>query len=71
MAITRSAKVGRKVFLLGLFDREVRRGGRRCLGALACAPGRIFAPIYLLVLAIEQPLELIDEGATSATIASI
>ncbi len=60
VAITRSAKVGRKVFLLGLFDREVRRAGRRYLGALACAPGRIFAPIYLLVLAIEQPLELID-----------
>lgn len=60
VAITRTAKVGRKVFLLGALDPEVRAAFGRFLRISTARPWQAFDPVYLLVLAIEQPLELID-----------
>ena len=60
VAITRQAKVGRKVFLLGAIDPAVRAAFGRFLRIVGARPWQAFDPVYLMVLAIEQPLELID-----------
>lgn len=63
VAIPKRTKVGRKVFLLGMFDAEVRRALGRYLRAAARRPGRLADRIYLQTIALEQPLEIIDGEA--------
>ncbi len=60
VAITRSGRVGRKVFLLAAIDRSARAALGRFLHASARRPWRAFSPVFLQPIAIEQPLELVD-----------
>jgi len=60
VAITKTAKVGRKVFLFAAMDPALKRAFCRFLRVLFTRPWQVFDPVYLLVIAIEQPLELID-----------
>jgi hypothetical protein len=62
-ALTKRTKVGRKVFALAAFDREVRRALRRYLRSSVARPWRAFDPIYIQSIALEQPLEIIDGEA--------
>jgi hypothetical protein len=60
VAITKTAKVGRKVFLFAAMDPALKKAFGRFLRVLFTRPWQVFDPVYLLVIAIEQPLELID-----------
>jgi hypothetical protein len=60
VAITKTAQVGRAVFLLAALDPAVARAFRRFVRVLFTRPWRALERIYLQVIAIEQPLELID-----------
>jgi hypothetical protein len=63
VAITRTAKVGRKIFLFAAFDPAVRQAFGRFARVLTARPWQAFDPVYLQVLAIEQPLEIINGEA--------
>jgi hypothetical protein len=60
----RRPQVGRKVFLLSLFDPAVKRSFGRFLKASFKNPAAFFEKIYTQPLALEQPIELI-EGETN------
>jgi hypothetical protein len=60
VSITKKTKVGRKVFLLAALDPVVRKALSRFLKVLFLRPWHVFERIYILPIAIEQPLELID-----------
>jgi hypothetical protein len=52
--------VGKKLFLLSLFDPEVKKIFARFLRLSLKNPARLFDRIYAQPIALEQPLELID-----------
>jgi len=54
------SQVGRKIFLLSLFDPEVRKLFARFIKLSIKNPARLFDKIYAQPIALEQPLELID-----------
>lgn len=59
-AFSKTSKVGGKIFMLSLFDREVRRAFTHFLKSLLKNPTRFFDAIYTQPIALEQPFELID-----------
>jgi hypothetical protein len=59
-AKTRGARIGRKIFALSVFDREVRKAFVHFVGAAIAAPRRLFEPVYLQCINIQQPNEIID-----------
>jgi hypothetical protein len=60
MTIVNRTKVGRKVFLLSALDPSLGKALARFLKIVFVRPWRAFDRIYILPIAIEQPLELID-----------
>jgi len=60
VSITKKTKVGRKIFLLAALDPAVRRALSQFVKVLISRPWHAFEKIYILPIAIEQPLELID-----------
>jgi hypothetical protein len=60
VSITKKTKVGRKIFLLAALDPAVRRALSQFVKVLISRPLHAFEKIYILPIAIEQPLELID-----------
>lgn len=63
-AKTRDARVGKRIFALSVFDREVRKAFVRFVRAAIAAPRRLFEPVYLQCINIQQPNEII-EGETN------
>jgi organic radical activating enzyme len=59
-AYSKSSKVGRKVFILSIVDREIRKAFIRYLKAALKNPLQLFLPIYSLPIILEQPLEIIN-----------
>ena len=59
-AFSKSSKVGKKIFLLALFDKEIKRSLGHYLRQSLKNPARLFSRIYTLPIALEQPIELID-----------
>jgi hypothetical protein len=53
------ARVGFKVFALSLFDREIRKAFSRFVREFARDPARLFQPVYLQSINIQQPGEII------------
>jgi hypothetical protein len=53
-------RVGKKIFALSLVDREVRKALARFAAAAMKNPGRLFEPVYLQCINIQQPNEIID-----------
>ena len=60
-AFLSSAKVGKKVFLASMFDREVRKSFRRFLKACVHNPLRLFQGVYVQSIHFQQPNE-VDDG---------
>jgi len=60
VAITKTAKVGRRIFLLAALDPVVGKAFARFLRVLFVRPWQAFDRVYIQPIAIEQPLELID-----------
>ena len=58
-AKTRNPRVGKMIFIFSVFDREVRKALGRFVRAAAKAPRRLFEPIYLQSINIQQPNEII------------
>ena len=56
----KKTKVGRKVFALSLFDKEIKKAFGNYLKAILKNPARLFSRIYSQSLAIQQPIEIID-----------
>ena len=54
------SKVGKKIFALSLFDRELRKAFLRFAGAALKDPRRLFEPIFLQCINIQQPNEILD-----------
>jgi hypothetical protein len=53
-------RVGKKIFALALIDREVRKAFGRFVGAAVKNPARLFEPVFLQCINIQQPNEIID-----------
>jgi hypothetical protein len=53
-------KVGKKVFLLSLIDREVRKAFTTFLKSCAKHPSRLFDNIYVQAINLQQPNEIVD-----------
>lgn len=53
-------RVGKKVFALSLFDRESRKALFRFVGKAARAPRRLFEPVFLSCINVQQPNELLE-----------
>ena len=56
----KNPKIGRKVFFLSLFDKEIKRAFLRYLGASLRNPARLFDKIYIQCINIQQPNEMLD-----------
>jgi len=52
--------VGKMVFFMALFDREIRKTVRSYLRAITKNPSRLFEKIFIQSLVIQQPFEVID-----------
>jgi pyruvate-formate lyase-activating enzyme len=59
-AFLRKTRVGRKLFLLGIFDPDVRRAARRYLGATARDLRHGLEGIYTQSISLQQPNEILD-----------
>lgn len=57
---TKNQKVGRKVFALSFFDKEVRKTFRNYLKSIIKNPLDLFRRIYAQSIMLQQPIELID-----------
>jgi hypothetical protein len=55
----RSARIGRKVFLLAAVDPVVRRAFKRFVRASLRKPGRALEPVWMQTIAIQQPAEML------------
>jgi hypothetical protein len=53
-------RIGKGIFLLAGFDREVRRAFFRYLRAGLGNPARLFDPLYIQCINIQQPNEILD-----------
>jgi hypothetical protein len=53
-------KIGKKIFLLSGLDRDVRKTFFRYLGAGLKNPARLFDPLYIQCINIQQPNEILD-----------
>jgi len=53
-------RIGKGLFLLAGFDREVRRAFLRYLGTGLRRPARLFDPLYIQCINIQQPNEILD-----------
>ena len=60
-AFTENPKAGKKLFLMSLFDREVRKTFLQYLKASSKNPVRLFDKIYLQSIHLQQPIEIIGE----------
>ncbi len=56
----KNPKVGRKIFFLFPFDKEIRRSFLRYLSASLRNPVRLFDKIYIQCVNIQQPNEMLD-----------
>lgn len=55
-------RVGRKVFLLGIFDRAIRKAGWTWLKSVLCRPWRLFGSIYIQGIGIVQAPDILPDG---------
>ncbi len=60
----RSHRVGRAVFLAGLFDEKVRQAWRTYVQAVARRPVLLFSPVYTQTIGIVQAPDLLPDGRT-------
>jgi hypothetical protein len=58
----RSNRVGRKVFLTGLFDEPVRRAWREYVRTVVRKPLLLFSPVYMQSIGIVQAPDLLPDG---------
>lgn len=59
----RQAKVGRKLFLMALVDRNVGKAAARFVRSVFKDPRRLFAGIYVQSISLQQPNEMLDGEA--------
>ena len=62
-AFAKNSKVGKKVFLLALFDREVKRAFLNFIRSIFINPQRLFSRIYLQSISLQQPNEYLEGEA--------
>jgi hypothetical protein len=55
-----NSRVGKRIFILGLFDREIRKALRRFTGAVSRNPALLVKPVFVQCINIQQPNEIID-----------
>lgn len=60
MSFGLQANVGKKVFLLSLFDRQVGKAFSKFLKTCFVNPGYLFKKVYIQSLILQQPIEFID-----------
>jgi len=60
-ASLKSPRIGKKIFLLSVFDRNIRRALGNFLKACCRNPARIFDRIYVQCINLQQPREFIRE----------
>ncbi len=53
-------RIGKKIFLLAGLDREVRKALFSYLGTALRSPARLFDPVYIQCINIQQPNEILD-----------
>lgn len=58
----RSTRAGRLSFLLGAFDRSVRRAAARYAGALLRHPGRLLERVHVQAISAVQPVDIMPTG---------
>jgi len=56
----KSPKAGRKLFIMSLFDRDIRKAARKYLAACIRNPLRLFQSIYVQSIHFQQPNEVIN-----------
>jgi len=59
----RNPKAGKKIFLLSLFDPEIRKAFMNYLNAVLKNPFRVFDRIYVQSISLQQPNEYLNGGA--------
>jgi hypothetical protein len=59
----KNQNIGKKIFLLSLFDKETRKSFRRYLKTCARNPVRIFDKIFIQSVSLQQPNEYLENGA--------
>ncbi len=59
-AYAENPRAGKKIFLMSVFDREVRKTFARYLKASIKNPIRLFDRIYLQSIHLQQPIEMLD-----------
>jgi hypothetical protein len=57
-----NAKVGAKIFLLGLIDKEVRKARAAWLRDVFRHPGHLFSPLYVQSIGIIQAPDILPDG---------
>jgi len=55
-------RAARAVFLFALFDPELRKGLRRCVGAVLRDPRVFLEPVYLQSISVVQPADTLPTG---------